>query len=90
MGETTGEILASYVKQNSSLLFLDISFNDFNYKHITSMELRIQDNNAKYKAAAVDRYKSEIEILNVDRAKLESTEQKLDEQIKARKVTIFT
>jgi Ran GTPase-activating protein (RanGAP) involved in mRNA processing and transport len=70
MQETTGEALATYLKGNHSLLSLDIAFNDFDYKHINILEKKIKENAKLYKDAAVDRYKSEIDTLQLDRDKL--------------------
>jgi hypothetical protein len=61
---------------------MDITFNDFNYRHINAMEIKIKENNVKYKAAAMERYKKEIEVLNLDREKLVATEEKLGNSIK--------
>lgn len=86
MSESTGENIANHVKLNSSLLFLDVTFNDFDYKHINQIEVKIKDNNTKYRSAAVERYRAEIDILNLDKSRLEAAQNKLEEQTQARMI----
>ena len=57
MQEQTGEVLTNFLKANTTLLDLDVTFNDFNYKHISQIERKIKENMKMYKAAAIDRYK---------------------------------
>ncbi len=66
---------------------LDITFNDFNYKHISILEKKITENVKKYKAAAVERYKREIEYLHRDQQRLLETETKLESETQKRVTT---
>eukprot|EP01116_Phalansterium_solitarium_P011603 TRINITY_DN27338_c0_g1_i1.p1 TRINITY_DN27338_c0_g1~~TRINITY_DN27338_c0_g1_i1.p1 ORF type:complete len:632 (+),score=262.65 TRINITY_DN27338_c0_g1_i1:103-1998(+) len=77
MTEETGEDLSNYIKLNHTLLNLEISFNDFNYKHITIVEKKIKDNVKRYKSAAIDRYRSQIDVLSVDENRLLATQAEL-------------
>src|SRR5690606_25118580 len=71
---------------NNTLLSLDITFNDFNYKHISILEKKIRENVKRYKAAALDRYKKEISMLQQNQKRLEETERRLETLAETRKM----
>jgi hypothetical protein len=64
MQEQAGEIMGNYLKSNTTLLMLDVAFNDFNFKNINDIESRIKENQKAFKAAAVGRYKKGIDFFS--------------------------
>ncbi|PRP82693.1 hypothetical protein PROFUN_10057 [Planoprotostelium fungivorum] len=80
MSETTGEAFSLFLKNNTYLLGIDITFNDFNYRHIDLVEKRVKENLRAYRGAAIDRYQREIEVLQSDKNRLIHAESQLEKE----------